>query len=93
MGFVLKNKTCLSKKVLRFIPLILLMLIIGVVWWDLGDLNSPGLSAGDEALTALRTRGISEQGHMWTPYWNGTLDLHKPPLYYWITDFLTIFLG
>ncbi|MGH7899221.1 MAG: ArnT family glycosyltransferase [Candidatus Binatia bacterium] len=49
-----------------------------------GDLREPGLSTGDEALTALRARGLVELGGWWTPYWNGDVDLHKPPLYLWL---------
>jgi 4-amino-4-deoxy-L-arabinose transferase-like glycosyltransferase len=49
-----------------------------------GDLRRPGLATGDEALTALRTRGLVEEGHWWTPFYNGAADVHKPPLYYWL---------
>lgn len=48
-----------------------------------GNLAHPPLQSGDEALTALRARGLIEHGHFWTPYWNGTINLHKPPFYYW----------
>ncbi len=53
----------------------------------------PELCSGDEALTALRTRGLMEMGHGWTPYWCGAPDLHKPPLYYWFAALSCKVLG
>lgn len=60
---------------------LLLGLCLAVVL-GFGNLSQPGLATGDEALTALRSIGLMEQGRGWTPFWNGAPDLHKPPLYY-----------
>ena len=53
----------------------------------------PDLCAGDEALTALRTQGLMDKGHGWTPYWCGAPDLHKPPLYFWLAALSCKFFG
>ena len=66
----------------RRIALLLLVLILAAAGWHCRRLYPDGLAAGDEALTALRSLGLMEQGRWWTPYWNGAPDLHKPPLYY-----------
>lgn len=65
-------------------PILLLLLILLAAGLRCANLYRPGLAMGDEALTALRTLGLVEQGHGWTPYWNGAPDVHKPPLYYWL---------
>ncbi len=63
---------------------LLLLLIMAAALWRYGDLREPALTHGDEALTALRARSLLREGSFWTPYWNGTVNLHKPPLYYWM---------
>jgi 4-amino-4-deoxy-L-arabinose transferase-like glycosyltransferase len=67
-----------------WIPVVLLALVITGVLVRYGDLRQPPLCHGDEALTSLRSLSLIEQGHFWTPYWNGTVNLHKPPFYYWL---------
>lgn len=64
--------------------IITLLLIVMSIPYRYGDLSKPLLCHGDEALTALRSLGLMEQGHYWTPYWNGKVNLHKPPFYYQI---------
>jgi 4-amino-4-deoxy-L-arabinose transferase-like glycosyltransferase len=66
------------------LPVFLLALLLAAATVRCVRLMPTGIATGDEALTALRSLGILEQGHGWTPYWNGEPDVHKPPLYYWM---------
>ncbi|MGD9781524.1 MAG: ArnT family glycosyltransferase [Kiritimatiellia bacterium] len=66
------------------LPLFLLVLLLLGAGLRCIQLFHPGIATGDEALTALRSLGLMEQGRGWTPYWNGEPDVHKPPLYYWL---------
>ncbi len=68
----------------RMLPLCLLALLLVAAAWRGIQLFQPSLTTGDEALVALRARGLLEQGHGWTPHWNGAPDVHKPPLYFWL---------
>ena len=76
----------------RIAPILLLLLIVGVLI-SYGDLSKPPLSTGDEAITALRSLGILHKGHMWTPYFDGDVDVHKPPLYYCLVAACYKFFG
>ncbi|MBP8655820.1 MAG: hypothetical protein WBK37_11480 [Kiritimatiellia bacterium] len=64
----------------RWLPLGLLALLLLAAAWRGVQVFQPSITTGDEALVALRARGLVEQGHGWTPYWNGAPDVHKPPL-------------
>ena len=66
------------------LPVILLILLLLVAGLRCVQLLHPGIATGDEALVALRSLGLLEHGHGWTPYWNGAPDVHKPPLYFWL---------
>jgi len=68
----------------RRLPIILLVILLVVTAIRCARLLDGGIATGDEALTALRSLGLLEKGHSWTPYWNGEPDVHKPPLYYWM---------
>jgi len=68
----------------RWLPLGLLALLLLAAAWRGVQVFQPSITTGDEALVALRARGLVEQGHGWTPYWNGAPDVHKPPLYFWL---------
>ena len=68
----------------RAVPICLLAILLVAVAWRGVQLFPNSIATGDEALVALRSVGLWEQGHGWTPYWNGAPDIHKPPLYFWL---------
>lgn len=68
----------------RRLPVLLLAVLLIAAALRCNSLVPSGIVTGDEALTALRSLGLLEQGHGWTPYWNGAPDVHKPPFYYWL---------
>ena len=66
------------------LPMFLLFLLLCAVGVRGVHLFRDSITTGDEALVALRSLGLLEHGHGWTPYWNGDPDVHKPPLYLWL---------
>ena len=83
----------MTTRITRTWPALALALVVAAVLWRYGDLREPSLCNGDEALTALRARSLLHEGRFWTPHWNGTVNLHKPPFYYWTVAASYLVLG
>jgi 4-amino-4-deoxy-L-arabinose transferase-like glycosyltransferase len=65
-------------------------LALVLLFYRLGD---GSLHDFDEAIYAQATKEMLHL-HVWgTPYWNGSLFLHKPPLYFWLTALTYQLLG
>jgi 4-amino-4-deoxy-L-arabinose transferase-like glycosyltransferase len=72
-------------RVVRALPLALLLLALGLYAWNLG---SGSLAAWDESLTAARSREMLIGPDRLVPHTGGEADFNKPPLYYWISALL-----
>ncbi|MFH1429381.1 MAG: glycosyltransferase family 39 protein [Candidatus Margulisiibacteriota bacterium] len=72
-------------------PLLLLAVLSFVlIFWHLG---STTLWQGDEGIYAEIAREMHESGNIITPHYNYAPRFDKPPLYFWLTSLLYMFLG